>query len=97
MSWYLDDFPALELLPRERRHGLGRRPLFARWKDAVRLRLRAGARAGCSRSTVHPQTIGRAHAFVMFERFVEYVAGHDGVWITTLGEIASTWRDVDES
>jgi peptidoglycan-N-acetylglucosamine deacetylase len=43
--------------------------------------------------TVHPQTIGRAHAFMMFERFVEYVAGHDGVWMTTLGEIAGAWQD----
>ena len=33
--------------------------------------------------------------FVMFERFVEYVVGHDGAWITTLGEIAAAWRDSD--
>ena len=32
----------------------------------------------------------------MFERFVDYVAGHDGVWLTTLSEIAATWCDVDE-
>ena len=43
--------------------------------------------------TVHPQTIARAHAFLMFERFVEYVAGHDGVWMTTLGAIAAAYRD----
>jgi peptidoglycan-N-acetylglucosamine deacetylase len=43
--------------------------------------------------TVHPQTIGRAHAFLMFERFVEYVVGHEGAWVTTLSEIAATWYD----
>ena len=40
--------------------------------------------------TVHPQTIARAHAFIMFERFLDYVAGHDEAWITTLSDIAST-------
>jgi hypothetical protein len=29
----------------------------------------------------------------MFERFVEYVADHDGVWMTTLGAIAAAYRD----
>ena len=43
--------------------------------------------------TVHPQTIARAHAFLMFERFVEYAAGHEGVWMTTLGAIAAAYRD----
>jgi hypothetical protein len=42
---------------------------------------------------VHPQTIARAHAFVMLERFVEYVVGHDGAWVTTLGEIAAAYSD----
>ena len=43
--------------------------------------------------TVHPQTIGRAHAFLMFERFVDYVLSHDGVWVATISDIAATWVD----
>ena len=53
----------------------------------------SGCPGGVFALTVHPQTIARAHAFVMFERFVEYVVGHDGVWITTLSEIAAAYRD----
>ena len=82
--------------PAERRHGLGRRPCSPAGRtqfDFAYERVPGGVYA----LTVHPQTIGRAHAFVMFERFVEYVTGHPGAWITTLGEIASTWCDVDES
>jgi hypothetical protein len=30
---------------------------------------------------------------MMFERFVDYVAGHDEAWITTLTEIAATYHD----
>ena len=43
--------------------------------------------------TVHPQTIARAHAFLMFERFVDYVLGHDGVWAVPLSDIAHAWED----
>ena len=94
VSWYLDDFPALELLPRT--GGMGSADeLFTRWKaqfDFAYERVPNGVFA----LTVHPQTIGRAHAFLMFERFVEYIEGHHGAWITTLGEIAAAWRDQAE-
>ena len=43
--------------------------------------------------TVHPQTIGRAHAFLMLERFVDYMTAHDDVWFATLSDIAGTWSD----
>ena len=42
---------------------------------------------------VDPQTIARAHAFLMFERFAGYVVSHDDGWITTLGEIATSSVD----
>ena len=61
-------------------------------EGSLRLRLPAHAR-GVFVLTVHPQTIARAHAFMMFERFVDYVAGHDGAWITTLSEIAACYHD----
>jgi peptidoglycan-N-acetylglucosamine deacetylase len=43
--------------------------------------------------TVHPQTIGRAHAFLMFERFLDHVLAHDDIWVTTMSDIAACWRD----
>jgi hypothetical protein len=43
--------------------------------------------------TVHPQTIGRAHHIMMFERLIDYMAGHDGVWFTSLSDIYDTWTD----
>jgi peptidoglycan/xylan/chitin deacetylase (PgdA/CDA1 family) len=66
--------------------------LFARWKDHFDF---AYGRVpnGVFVLTVHPQTIARAHAFMMLERFVDYVAGHDGAWITTLSEIAACYHD----
>jgi peptidoglycan/xylan/chitin deacetylase (PgdA/CDA1 family) len=91
VSWYLDDFPVLELLPRG--GGMGStETLFARWKDQFDFAYQR-VPGGVFALTVHPQTIGRAHAFLMFERFVEYVISHDGAWVTTLGQIAATWRD----
>ena len=93
VSWFLDDFPALENLPRGSQMG-STETLFARWKDHFDFAYER-VPGGVFTLTVHPQTIGRAHAFLMFERFLDYVLGHEGVWATTLSEIASTWRDPD--
>ena len=91
VSWFLDDFPALDNVPR---HGVmgSTETLFQRWKDHFDFAYER-VPGGVFVLTVHPQTIARAHAFLMFERFVEYVAGHNDAWITTLGEIAATWHD----
>jgi hypothetical protein len=66
--------------------------LFARWKDQFDFAYQR-VPGGVFALTVHPQTIGRAHAFMMFEQFVEYVVGHDGVWVTAISDIADTWYD----
>jgi peptidoglycan-N-acetylglucosamine deacetylase len=91
VSWFLDDFPALENLPRQ---GVmaSTETLFARWKDHFDFAYER-VPGGVFILTVHPQTIGRAHAFLMFERFVDYVLGHGGAWVTTLGQIAAAWYD----
>jgi peptidoglycan-N-acetylglucosamine deacetylase len=31
-----------------------------------------------------------------YERLVEYIAGHDGVWFATCDEIARAWVDDEE-
>jgi len=91
VSWFLDDFPALENLPRSPAMG-STDTLFARWKDHFDFAYERMP-GGIFVLTVHPQTIARAHAFLMFERFVDYVAGHDDIWLTTLTEIAATYHD----
>ncbi len=95
VSWFLDDFPALENLPRGGMMG-STEVLFARWKDHFDFAYERVPN-GVMAITVHPQTIGRAHAFLMFERFVDYVVGHDGVWVATLSEIAATWQDPEHN
>lgn len=91
VSWFLDDFPALELRPGGSSMGSAQ-DLFARWTDQFDFaydRVPGGVFA----LTVHPQTIGRAHALLMFERFVDYMVAHDGIWVTTISDIAATWVD----
>lgn len=91
VSWFLDDFPALESKPSSSVMG-STDVLFQRWKDHFDFAYER-VPGGVLTLTVHPQTIGRAHAFMMFERFVDYILGHDGVWAATLSDIAATWRD----
>jgi len=91
VSWFLDDFPALENLPRSPAMG-STDTLFARWKDHFDFAYER-VPGGVFVLTVHPQTIARAHAFMMFERFVDYVAGHDAIWLATLSDIAATYHD----
>ena len=45
---------------------------------------------------MHPQTIARAHAFLMLERFLDHVLAHDGVWVVPLSDIADAWREPPE-
>ena len=91
VSWYLDDFPPLENLPRS--VGLGSTStVLERWKDSFDFAY-ARVPGGVFALTVHPQTIGRAHTMLMFERFLEYLTAHDGVWCATLSDIAARWSD----
>jgi hypothetical protein len=42
---------------------------------------------------VDAQCLGQAHHMLRYERLVEYIAGHDGVWFATIEEIARAWVD----
>lgn len=91
VSWVLDDFPELETFkgsPLMQSNDT----VLARWKDSFDFAYERCA-GGVITWTLHPQTIGRAHNLVMLERFVEYVAGHDGVWFPTLSQVADGWVD----
>lgn len=91
VSWYLDDFPALENLPRS----VGMQStdvVLQRWIDHFTFAYER-CPGGVLALTVHPQTIARAHHFMMFERFLAHVADRDGVWFATLSEIADCWSE----
>jgi hypothetical protein len=47
-------------------------------------------------SCVHPQIIGQAHNMLWYEKLIEHIAGHDGVWFATCDEIARAWVDDEE-
>lgn len=92
VSWYLDDFPAVEYIPGVN-EGLGSTEvIFQRWKDHFDYAYEH-VDGGVLAITVHPQTIGRAHHMVMFEKFIAYVAGHEGTWFAPLSDIYDTWQE----
>jgi peptidoglycan/xylan/chitin deacetylase (PgdA/CDA1 family) len=92
VSWFLDDFPATEYVPRVNQ-GLGSTDvLYARWKDHFDYAY-AHVPNGVMALTVHPQTIGRAHHIMMLERLIDYMSQHDGVWFAPLSDIYDRWVD----
>lgn len=42
---------------------------------------------------LHCRIIGMPGRFAELKKFVEYVKGFEGVWVTTRGEIARRWRE----
>ncbi|MBA6440772.1 polysaccharide deacetylase family protein [Streptomyces sp. GMR22] len=93
VSWYLDDFPPLENLPRS----VGMQStdtVLRRWLDQFTFAYER-CPGGVFALTVHPQTIARAHHLMMFEAFLEHIIRHDGVWFATLSEIADAWAGQD--
>jgi peptidoglycan/xylan/chitin deacetylase (PgdA/CDA1 family) len=91
VSWFLDDFPELELY---KGNALmqSNETVLARWKDNFDYAYER-CPGGLMTWTLHPQTIGRAHNLIMLERFVDYVTGHDGVWFPTLSDARDSWAD----
>ena len=66
--------------------------MLQRWRDTFDYAY-ANAPGGVLSLTVHPQTIGRAHALTGFERFIEHMASFSGVWFATLSQIYDTWSE----
>jgi len=91
VSWYLDDFPVLENLPRN--PGMvDTEGVLRRWVDLFDFAYER-VPGGVFTLTVHPQTIARGHHLLMFERFLEHVASHDGAWFGTISDIVDRWSD----
>ena len=41
---------------------------------------------------VHPFSTGQAFRHKYFDQALDYIADHEGVWLTTSDEIAEAWR-----
>jgi len=92
VTWYLDDFPFVELYPAVGLPGsTSPQMLFDRWKDTFDYGL-ANVPNGVFTLTVHPQTIGRAQNIMMFERLVSYMREQDGVWFASLSDVYDCWQ-----
>jgi peptidoglycan/xylan/chitin deacetylase (PgdA/CDA1 family) len=93
VSWYLDDFPFLELCPDYGLPGAtSAQMLFERWKDAFDYALEHVPN-GIYILTVHPQTIGRAQNLMMFEQLVRYIDEHEKIWFASLSDIFDCWYE----
>ncbi|MFJ4029931.1 polysaccharide deacetylase [Paenarthrobacter sp. NPDC089989] len=91
VSWYLDDFPPLENLPRS--VGMAATDgVLARWTDLFDFAYDR-VPGGVYTLTLHPQTIGRGHHLMMLERFLDHLAAREGVWFASLSDIAECWQD----
>lgn len=84
-SWYLDDVINLDHIPGMIEGLASTEVVFQRWKDHFDF-ARERVDGGIVAFTVHPQTIGRAHNLLMFERLLDYMSGFDDVWFATLSE-----------
>jgi hypothetical protein len=91
VTWFLDDFPELE--PFKGSPSIqSNDAMLRRWIDTFDFAYDR-CPGGLLTWTLHPQTIGRAHNMVMFERFLDHVAGHEGVWFPTLSQACDAWSD----
>lgn len=91
VSWYLDDFPALENLPRS--VGMADTDgVLRRWIDLFDFAYER-VPGGVFTLTVHPQTIARGHHLLMFERFLDHVLARQGVWFGTVSDVVDRWTD----
>jgi len=92
VSWFLDDFPVAEYIPGVNQ-GLGSsEDMFKRVKDHFDYAYKNHP-GGVMSITVHPQTIGRAHHMIGFEKLIDYMASFPGTWFATLSDVYDTWTD----
>ncbi|PJJ61702.1 polysaccharide deacetylase family protein [Compostimonas suwonensis] len=92
VSWYLDDWPAVEYIPGVSPQMGSHRVMLQRWKDIFEY-ARTRVDNALYTLTVHPQTIGRAHHIAGFEELLTEMRGHDDVWFATLSEIYDAYTD----
>jgi peptidoglycan/xylan/chitin deacetylase (PgdA/CDA1 family) len=92
VSWYLDDWPAVEYLPGVSNQLGSHRVMVQRWREIFDY-AHQRVEGAVYNLTVHPQTIGRAHHIAAFEELLTYFRGQDDVWWASLSEVFDAWTD----
>jgi peptidoglycan/xylan/chitin deacetylase (PgdA/CDA1 family) len=92
VSWYLDDWPAVEYVPGVSPQLGSHRVMLQRWQDIFDYAHQRVPNAVYN-LTVHPQTIGRAHHIAGFEEFLTSIRALDDVWFCTLSDVFDAWTD----
>lgn len=91
VNWYLDDFPPLAYTGAQA--GMqDSNTIYQRWRDIFDYAY-ANETNPVFATCVHPQIIGQAHHMLWYEKLVEHISGHEGVWFATIEEIAGAWVD----
>jgi hypothetical protein len=85
VSWYLDDWPAVEYVPGVSPLGT-HTDMIDRWKTIFNFAY-TRVPGAVYNLTMHPQTIGRSH------HLLDEMAGHNDIWYATLSELADAWHD----
>jgi peptidoglycan/xylan/chitin deacetylase (PgdA/CDA1 family) len=86
VSWYLDDFPAVEYVTGIQEGMTAVTHIEERWRAIFDYA--ANEEEGCCYAlTIHPQTSGRAHMIQMLDRLIAYMKEHGGAFMA-LSEIA---------
>ncbi len=86
VSWYLDDFPAMEFIAGRQAGLMAVSQLEERWRAIFDYAI-AEEEGCCYLLTIHPQTSGRAHMLPMLDRLIAYMQAQ-GAAFMTLSEIA---------
>ncbi|MFC0449984.1 polysaccharide deacetylase family protein [Rhodococcus jostii] len=92
VSWYLDDFPAVEHIPGVNAGMQSPEVIYQRWKDHFDFAYQRVPN-GLVTITVHPQSIGRPHNLMMFERLLDYMTSFDDVLFTNLSTLYDLWSE----
>ena len=92
-NWYVDDLPPMLFVKSSpNSHGfVNPRDIETLWRDQFDWVYRELDYA-IFPITIHPDVSGRPQVLLMLERLLDYIGGHDGVKIVTMGEIADDFR-----
>jgi hypothetical protein len=92
VSWYLDDWPAMEYVAGASQ-GLGDHDvLYRRWRDIFD-NVRTRSTPGVYALTLHPQCSGRSFLIAMVEKLIQHMQAHNDVWFCTLSDVYDAWTD----
>ena len=86
VTWFLDDFPSQEFILGAMEGMTSTAQVEARWRDTFDLAVEEND-GGVFTLTVHPQTIGRAHMYMLLERLIKHMLD-SGAAFMTLSEVA---------